>query len=616
MSLPSSKTTAFLLCAVLLFIGLTYFPSNILCWDVLGYYLYLPMTFIYHDLGIKDFSVIQTILDKYHGSGTFYQALKMPDGVWAMRYGIGMSVLYSPFFFGAHLFTKVAGLPADGFSTPYQYFIWAGCMIYTFTGVFMLRRSLRKFFDEKITAALLIIIVLGTNYTFHTSIHGQGAMTHNILFTLYTFILWFTIRWHETQKVKYTMLLAISCGLAALVRPTELIGLTIPIFWGVYNVQSLGKKLRLINQNKIQLLLFSMIMMAIGSLQFIYWKNYAGNYIYDSYYNPGEGIDFPPHTLYALFSFRNGWLIYTPVIIFSFAGFYFLYKKNKEIFASTFIYFGISLWIVSSWTVWWYGQCFSQRGLIASYVMLSIPMGYLLDALRVEGKAIKYSVLGIIGFLIVLNLFQSWQEVNGILQSPRSTSKYWRAVFGKTSASPEDQQLLYQEWPVNGIEIFPNDNAHVKNHTWSFGFEPSEGYPQERISKEIFHSGISSYIMDSVAIFSPTIEKKYSEITNKNYAWIRISVWVYPTSDVKQNPTQLVATFMHELKAYKYKGVGTEQLNLEPGKWSQITLDYLTPEAVRNENDCLKVYLWNNSKGKIYIDDMQVESFEPKENIY
>jgi hypothetical protein len=73
---------------------------------------------------------------------------------------------------------------------------------------------------------------------------------------------------------------------------------------------------------------------------------------------------------------------------------------------------------------------------------------------------------------------------------------------------------------------------------------------------------------------------------------------------------------MHGNKAYKYKGTGTDQLNLEVGKWSQITVDYLTPEAVRNSGDRLSVYIWNNSKGKIYIDDLKVESFEPKNDIY
>jgi hypothetical protein len=570
------------------------------------------MTFIYHDLGIRDYSVIQSILDKYHNSGTFYQAIQMPSGDWVMRYTIGLSLLYSPFFFIGQFIALLTGFPADGFSEPYQYSVWSGCMFYTFTGIFMLRKSLLKFFEDKIASLVLLIIVLGTNYTLHTSVHGQGAMTHNFLFTLYTFILWFTVRWHETHKMKHAVLLAISCGMAALVRPTEIVGILIPMLWGIYNKQTFYEKLQLLQKNRIQIICFMLILIAIGFIQFTYWKIYAGSFIFDSYYNPGEGLDFPPYTLNFLFSFRNGWLIYTPIMIFALAGFFSLYKKNQMIFISIFTYFIVNLWVISSWTVWWYGQCFGQRGLIASYAILSVPMGYLLNALNSKKHVLKYSVFGIIAGLIALNLFQTWQVANGILVSYRATPKFWLAVFGKTSISPEDQKLLYMEWPVNGVENFPNDTNFIQTHTWQLGFEASEGHPQERLSKEIFHSGSSSYMLDSNIVFSPAIEKKYSEITNKYYAWIRVSVWVYPTSDVKQNPTSVVATFIHNGKAYKYKGVGTDKLNIEANKWNLITFDYLTPEAVRSKKDYLSVFMWNNSKGKIFVDDLKVEVFEPR----
>src|SRR3990172_2734804 len=220
-----SKITALLLCCALLLIGYAHFPLNILCWDVFGYYLYLPLTFIYHDLGLHDRSIIDTIIQNYHSTGSFYQAFESPTGDWVMRYPIGLSILYSPSFFVGHLIAKIGGYPADGFSAPYQYSIWAGSMFFAFIGIFILRKSLLKFFEEKIVVVLLIVIVMGTNYTLHTSVHGQGAMPHDYLFTLYAFILWFTIRWHESYKLKHAVLLAIACGLAALSRPSEVVAL-------------------------------------------------------------------------------------------------------------------------------------------------------------------------------------------------------------------------------------------------------------------------------------------------------------------------------------------------------------------------------------------------------
>jgi hypothetical protein len=614
MALPSSKLVFFLLCAGLLITGVTYFPGHIFSWDVFGYYLYLPMSFIYHDLGLKNFQVVDGIIAKYQNTGTFYQASIASTGNFIMRYGIGLSVLYAPFFFIGHIIAVLFGYPADGFSEPYQYAVWAGCMVYSFTGIFILRKSLLTFFGDKITALLLVIVVLGTNYTLHSSVYGQGAMTHNLLFTLYAFILWFTIRWHETFKMKYIIGLAVSCGLAVIVRPTEMISLLIPALWGIYNKQTFKEKWLLIKEKRMQIAFFAGVFIAICFIQLSYWKIYSGGFWYDSYYNPALGLDLlTPHTFNALLSFRNGWFIYTPVAVLALFGFYFFYKKNITLFFSLFVYIGINLWVVSSWTLWWYGDCFGQRGLIASYTILAVPLGYLLTGLRDKRPLLKYSVVGIVFLFIALNLFQTWQAANGILVSSRASGKYWLAVFGRTSPLPDAAKLLYMSWPTSAAEYhISNENDYLKTHDWSLGFETGDGFPPEKLNSEFFHSGKTSYILDSVTEFGPPIEKRYSEITEKYHAWIRVSVWVYPNTDVKKSPTSLIATFMHNGKAYNYKGAGTDQLNLETGKWSKVSFDYLTPEVVRSSKDHLSIYVWNNGKGKVFIDDLQAEVLEPK----
>lgn len=613
MVVSSSKIIAFLLCVLLLCIGLSYFPGHIFSWDVFGYYLYLPMTFIYHDLGMRDFSVVEGIIAKYQNTVSFYQATQMPSGDWVMRYNIGLAVLYSPFFFIGHLIAVLSGLPADGFSAPYQYSVWGGCILYTFAGIFMLRKSLLFFFNEKIVTLLLVVIVLGTNYTLHSSVYGQGAMTHNFLFTLYAFVLWFTIRWHQTHKMKHAVFLSVVCGLAVIVRPTEIICLLIPIFWGVYNIETFKQKIELLNNNRRQIIFFSIIFSAICFIQLMYNKIYSGSFFYDGHYNPAEGLDlFPPHTINFLFSFRNGWLIYTPVITFSIIGFYFLYKNNKNIFLSVFIYFIITLWIVSSWTIWWYGNCFSQRGIISAYIVLAIPLGYLFKELLSKKGVMKYFVLGSIFFLGILNLFQSWQVANGILFSYRATPKFWLSVFGRTTPLPEEDKFLYMDWPLDGIEKLTNESEFIKTRTWKLGFEASEGHLPAKLNTKFFHSGSSAHIMLGNEAYSPTIEKKYNEITDKYYAWIRVSVWVYPVSDAKKNPANLIATFMHNRESYKYRGRGTDESNCETGKWTKVTFDYLTPEARRSKNDFLSVYIWNEGNGIFFIDDLQVEVFEPK----
>ena len=182
-------------------------------------------------------------------------------------------------------------------------------------------------------------------------------MPHAYIFSAYAFILWQTIQWHLNHGRRHIIFLALAIGLITLARPTEIISLLIPLFWGIYSIKSFREKLNLLNSYKGQILLFIIILSAIGSFQIIYWLIYSGHFIFYSYINPGEGFEFlSPYTLKVLFSFRKGWLIYTPIMIFAILGFINLYKNNKGVFTPLFLFFITNIYIVSSWSCWWYAQ--------------------------------------------------------------------------------------------------------------------------------------------------------------------------------------------------------------------------------------------------------------------
>lgn len=64
--------------------------------------------------------------------------------------------------------------------------------------------------------------------------------------------------------------------------------------------------------------------------QFLYWKHVTGQFIFFSYKNT-EGFDFmKPHILNVLFSFKKSLFVYTPVLIFVVAGFFWV----EEVFSS------------------------------------------------------------------------------------------------------------------------------------------------------------------------------------------------------------------------------------------------------------------------------------------
>jgi hypothetical protein len=588
--------------------NLVFLPGNILSWDVFGYYLYLPLKFIYHDLGIHHEEVIQSIIEQYKSTGTFYQALKMPDGQYVMKYPMGMAVFYAPFFFIGHLIATLFKLNTDGFSAPYQLSILAGGMLYSLFGIWMLARVLLHYFSEKLSALVLFIVVFATNYPVHITMYGQNAMSHNVLFSMYACILFLSIRWHESFQWKHSLLLALTCGLTILSRPSEAVCLLIPALWGVHDFPSLKSKLTLIRRHGKQVLLFFLILLLIGLPQFLYWKMYSGKFLFNSYGgNAGEGFEFMnPHLAEVLFSFRKGWLIYTPVMIMALLGFMPLYRRNKGLFFSLFVYLTVSLFIISSWTCWWYAHSYSQRTLIPSYPVLAIALGYFLSWLAEQKKSwqgIGFSLIAVFG---VLNLFQTMQFHLGVIDGERMTKEYYMAVFGKLNATEEDKKLLLVNRSFAGKETLQEVNDYESVQTLFSDFENTVS------SNHQTRSRTDSVMIGPHAASELLIAKPYHAITAKDHAWLRVSAWVNPTLPFRENPCSVIVHFSHRGYPYKYIPIPLNDSLIQPHQWNAISFDYLTPE-VRSLDDSLKVFFLNNGNAPVYVDDLKAEIYERKE---
>jgi len=605
---PLLKAVLLIIILFIIINNLIFFPANILCWDVFGYYLYLPLKFIYHDLSLHDESIVHSILEQYQNSTTFYQALRLPEGDFVMKYTMGMSVLYAPFFFLGHAVAKLSGFCADGFSTPYQYSIFFGGIVYNILAILLLARVLMRFFTERISVIILILVVFSTNYIIHITMSGQNANSHSYLFLAYALILWLTILWHESQKLKYILLLAMVCGLTILSRPSEVVCLVIPLLWGVGDKGTLVHKVRLLLKNHRQVLIFVVILALIGSLQFIYWRIHTGKFLYYSYGgNAGEGFEFfTPNFTKVLFSFRKGWLIYTPVMVFAMIGFIIMYKKNRIVFFSLITYFIFNLYIVSSWSTWWYAQSFSQRALIPSYPIMAISLGYFLIWLFEQRKALRDKGVTLLLMLLLLNIFQTIQYANGTINGDRMTREYYFAILGKLQATNEDKKLLLVDRSFESTETFSNETDYTSRVVKIFDFErvdTEDGIP--------VYSGHRSNTLDSANIISAAIEIPYKDLTARDHAWLRITANVFPKSDIVQYPFSLVVHFTHNDYPYKYKVFDSEKMNLRTNQWNTVNFDYLTPE-VRKQDDLLKVYFRNRGSGQIFINDLQLEVFEKK----
>lgn len=599
----NSKITFFVLALFVVALNFIFAPGNIISWDVYGYYLYLPTTFIYHDLGILNDGVILDLMEQYKSSATFYQATKVPEGHYVMKYSMGMAILYLPSFLLGWLGSVIFDYRVDGFSLPFQYALFLGSITYSIIGLWFLTRVLDRFFNWKITSLVLALIVLGTNYMVHISMYGQNAMSQNYLFTGYVLVLWLTIKWHEKYKFKYAVGLAIAMGLMALSRPTEIVVLAIPVLWGVSNKETLLKKWGVFRTLKKQVIVTGLIIGGIGFLQLLYWKIYAGKFLFNSYGgNPGEGLELlSPFTKKFLFSFRKGWLIYTPIMTFAIFGFYQVYKRNRAIFYSLVVYFIANLYLVSSWSNWWYAQSFSQRAMVSSYPIMAIGIGYFLVSLKDLKLTQRSLVVSVLAFFLGLNIFQTIQFDKGVIHADRMTAAYYWATFGKLKVTKEDQKLLLINRNYTGTDAFSNEENYNAEILEELTFD----------EYELGVNGAGAFKLDAAQIYSPSIEKSFKEITGKDHCWFRITTQVFLPDSATVDDFSLVVQFTHKGFAYNYKTVESKNIDIVPGTWNTIKFDYLSPE-VRNSKDSFKTFVWYRGKKAILLDDFKVEVFTPK----
>lgn len=596
--------TMVLLAAMLL----SHFPAILLSWDIFGYYLYLPFTFIYRDLGLENFSVVEGIIAKYNNTAGFYQALPMPDGRWVMKYPMGMAVLYSPWFFIGHIWALISGYEADGFSFPYQASMLFGSFVYTLAGLALFRKAMLQFFSSCITSLLLVLIPFGTNFMIHTVWHGQGLMSHNYLFFLFSAVLWLSIRWHRRPTLRTAIALGFAIGLAALSRPTEILVAIVPVLWGVHNNRTLQDKWKLLLANWTKVLAAAGVILAVGSLQLIYFKLLTGKFFYNSYGgNAGEGMEFfQPYIFEVLFSFRKGWLLYTPLMAFAILGFVSLWRQKRELFFSFFVFFVFSFYVIASWSCWWYADSFSQRAVIPGYAMLSVPLGYLIQGMLRRSWWIRMAFVILLLLIVALNQFQSWQFLRGFIHSARMTKEAYWAVFLKTTPPPNLEKLWLVDRTKNPEQLLQSGREYRRCTLAHYTFDD-----QPAQSAWLPEGGEGSlFVLSPDQPFSPVYETDWSRLSLHEFGIIRISARVYADVAPSEKPFYLTATFMHNGYAYAYGSKMPESEKFTPGAWNEVEMYYLTPE-VRKPTDRFRTTLWLTGEGRVLVDEFKVELFTP-----
>ena len=571
--------------------------------DSWGYYAHLPAFLLYHDAG--DYSKTITAWQVNYPGKTdprkdAYGLRPTPSGRFAVKYPIGVAILETPFFLAAHLYCLIVGsYPADGFSAPYAWSISLSSLFFAVLGLFFVFKTLRFYFSERISLITTATIGLGTNLFFFVTY--TAGMSHPVAFCLIAYLLLATRRWYENPVWRNGLALGFTLGLIALVRTQDLIIALVPLLWGIRKWRDVTDRLRFFREYKISIGV-ALTAFAFTILpQAYYWKFVSGQWWRYGY--QGEAFDWAhPHIREGLLSFQNGWLVYTPVMIFALWGIFYLRRYAADLLAPILIFLPLHWFISYAWWCWMYINGFGSRPMVDAYGLLAFPL-----AAWIATQKRAWILIPVVCAFVVLNVFQTWQIKQGIFWSERGNWAFYKEIFGQTKGSAralsafesgeaQPPASLKRSRPISSILV---ENAAAEK------IETAGGRPAIKCTGE----------------FNQTITIRNDTARIIAGDWLQVSAEGYvpegqPAQSV-DDVAKLVVDFSNaqgQLLQYRAINIATHLSNPRyilwktrgMGEWGDASFFVKAPAGF-DAGSIIKVYVWNPKGQEIFVGDIRVD---------
>jgi hypothetical protein len=339
--------------------------------DAVGYYIYLPAALLDRDL-----SLVRTIDRSFDGRAeNVSNDLRRVDHGYLGPHQIGEAIMLVPFFAVGHLIAVASGERRDGFSRPYQASAAAGGLLYGVLGLALLGSFLRRWFDRAIVAATLLALTFGTNL-FHYLTY-DAVYSHAFSFAAVAFVLWSTIRLAERPTAQRALTLGLGIGLAATIRPTNLVVALFPLLVYVRSWSDAKGRVRRLVAHPRLLVACACGFLTPVMLQLLYWHHLTGHFVTNAYGSDPRLELAHPHLLAVAFSVRKGLLFWTPLVALGVAGLPLLRSRAPALLIATPVVLAVNFWLMASWSEWWYGGSFGQRAFVDTLPLLGIGIAAL-----------------------------------------------------------------------------------------------------------------------------------------------------------------------------------------------------------------------------------------------
>jgi len=340
--------------------------------------------------------------------------------------------------------------------------------------------------------------------------------------------------------------------------------------------------------------------------QFLFWKHNLGTWLWYSYGE--EGFFFNnPQIINGLFSFRKGWLIYTPVMIFALFGIYTLLKTNRQFFIPLITFTILNIYVIFSWWCWWYGGSFGSRPMIDSYPLMAISLGSFL-VFSNKFKPLRIIVYALVLLMTTLSVFQTQQYKRGALHFDSMSREAYFLTFGKLyitnefldALAPPDYEAAKKGIQAIAVhsELTIPDSMHCDFDT--FTPDSTFFYSTDKrflVSGVQFRSNAKARSGEYAVKLTP--ENQYGagfRMRTSPQEVYTLSVWRYPAV----SEGRLVFSGKSENDFYRaFRKVAETDEN----GWGRIEAEITIPHGLAQP---FKIYLWNPGSEPVYFDDITI----------
>ena len=306
-----------------------------------------------------------------------WTAIRKDTGHPGSTYGIGYSVLAAPFLGAGTLVDALVGNPADGYS---KFAILGYCLanvIMTGLGLmalFAFTRDVAGFWGTppKSAALYALFTTIATFFGTNVGYYAFSPMSHAATFFCISLLLAYWWRIRERTDVPSWALLGLIGGLLSVTRWQDILFLSAPILSDL-----LSRKAWSIPWIRSRMI-YCAVVMVCWVPQMIEWKYMYGKFVT----NPqGAGFFvFPPRfALNVLFSTRNGWIMWTPLVLLGLIGLILGVRRAPRLWLPWMVVIALEIGLIGSIPLSWHGgQSFSSRFLTSSAPLIAVGLVTLL----------------------------------------------------------------------------------------------------------------------------------------------------------------------------------------------------------------------------------------------